>query len=117
MQCGIKRFVVTTALTEIKIFAGQNSFAGSIVRVHAFPATRQSTTMENNHDTIIVGINQNIFVKFHGHLFVASEEIHFDTFHSNAFHPCHFFTAGNGIVHYATWALRRIIPVSIGVVP
>ena len=50
--------------------------------------------MEDDKQTEIVGVGEDIFIELHHRLLVASEEIHFDTTNTDALHPCHLGTTG-----------------------
>ena len=73
--------------------------------------------MEDDHDTIIIGIGEDIFIKLHHRLFVATKEINLDTKNAIFLHPFHLLTALIGIVHNALGRLGRIVPTAITIVP
>ena len=68
--------------------------------------------MEDNHQTVIVGIAQDGFIQAHGFLFVASEEVHLDTLYTQLVHPAHHFLALNRVVHFMNRSLLDIIPIA-----
>ena len=113
----IEGFRITTALREIHVLTGQNRLSRSKVRIHALPTTWQRTAMENNQQTIVIGIRQNLLIHLHGHLFVTTYKIDLDSTDTDTFHPLHLLTTGNDIVHQASRSLRRIIPVTVGIIP
>ena len=73
--------------------------------------------MEDNLQAIIVGIAEDILVKLHRLLLVATEEIHLDAYYTNLLHPSHLLLAGDGIVHDLTRSLGSIILETVGIVP
>ena len=102
MQAGIECLSVTASLREMQVFTRQYCFTRRIVRIHTFPAARQSTSVENHQQPVFIGISKNIFIELHGNLLVTAKEVNLYATYSNTLHPFHFFTTGYRIVHNAT---------------
>ena len=117
MQGGIKSLIITAALREMKIFTSQYSLTRCEVRIHTFPATRQSTSMKNNQKAVLVCIRQDILIQLHSHLLVTSEKVNFYSTNTNALHPFHLLTSGYRIIHNTSRSLRSIIPIPIRIIP
>ena len=112
MQTGIESLFVTVVLVENQILGSQYRFAAYIVGIHPLPSARHCTTVEDYHQTMIVSITQNTFVQTHGFLFVSTEKVDFDTFHTLLLEPFHFTLADNRIIHHVDRPLLDIIPVA-----
>ena len=82
MKRGIECFVVAEMLVENHILGCQHGLATHIVGIHALPAARQRTTVEDDHQPVVVGIAQDGLVKAHRLLLVAAEEVHLDALHA-----------------------------------
>lgn len=79
----LKRLVITEMLAKYQILGSQHRLAAYVIGIHPFPAARQGTAVEDNHQTVVVGIAQNLLVQTQGLLLVTAEEVYFDT----ASHP------------------------------
>ena len=112
MQAGIESLFITEMLVENQILGSQYRFAAYIVGIHPLPSARHCTAVEDYHQTVIVSITQNTFIQTHGFLFVSTEEIDFDTFHTLLLKPFHFTLADNRIIHHIDRPLLDIIPVA-----
>ena len=112
MQTGIESLFVTVVLVENQILGSQYRFAAYIVGIHPLPSARHCTAVEDYHQTMIVSITQNTFVQTHGFLFVSTEKVDFDTFHTLLLKPFHFTLADNRIIHLIDGTLLDIIPVT-----
>src|SRR5690554_228254 len=117
MHAGLYGLLVATLLRKMKHFTGQYGFTGSKIGEHAFPTPRKSCAMKNNHQTIIVGIVQEVLIKLHGHLLVATKKINLYSLNSNTLHPFHFGSAYRTQMHVTMRTLRGIVPVTVGIVP
>ena len=73
--------------------------------------------MEDNHQTVVVGIAQNLFVQTQGLLLVTTEKVYLDTLHAPALQPAHLLLAGNGVIHPVDGTLLYIVPVTTGAIP
>ena len=117
MEREIKGLSDGSTLAKEHILGGQHSLGGHIVGVHTLPTTRDGTTVEDDLETIAVGIGEDILVEAHRLLLVASEEVDLDALDADALHPLHLAFAGNGGVHAVARTLRGIVPETVGVVP
>ena len=117
MQRSIKRLFVTKVLLEDQILRSQHRFTTHVIGIHAFPSAGKRTTMEDDHQSMIIGIAENVFIKTHRLLLVTTKEIHFNAFHSQLLHPAHLLFADNGIIHPVDRTLLDIIPIATGTVP
>ena len=104
-------------LIENHILRSQHRFTAYIIGIHPFPATRQSTTVEDNHQPMIIGITQYSFVQTHCLLLVTAEEIDLNTFYSLTLQPFHFALTGNRVIHQIRRPLFDIIPIAAGTIP
>ena len=73
--------------------------------------------MEDDQQTGIVGIAENLLVELHHRLLVATEEIDLDTQNACVVHPFHLLLATCSVVHDTFRRLRSIVPRAIGIVP
>ena len=73
--------------------------------------------MEDDLQSEVVGIGEDIFIELHHVLLVASKEIDLDAKDAGTLHPCHLLATGAYAVHLMTWSLGGIVPTSVGVVP
>ena len=112
MQAGIESLFITEMLVENQILGSQYRFAAYIVGIHPLPSARHCTAVEDYHQAVIVSITQNTFIQTHGFLFISTEEIDFDTFHTLFLKPFHFTLADNRIIHHIDRPLLDIIPVA-----
>ena len=117
MKRGIECFVVAEMLVENHILGCQHGLAPHIVGIHALPAARQRTTVEDNHQPVVVGIAQDGLIKAHRLLLVAAEEVHLDAPHALLLQPTHLTFTGNRVVHDVYRALLDVVPVTAGTVP
>ena len=117
MQAGIESLGIATFLREVQVLTGQYRLAGHEIGIHPLPTTRKGATVVNHHQTVIVGISQDVFVKLHGLLLVAPDEVHLDTPDAGFLHPFHLPAADYHVVHAATRPLGRIVPITVGIVP
>ena len=117
VQRGIERLVVTEVLAKYQILGSQHRLTAYVIGIHPFPAAGQSAAMEDNHQTVVVGIAQNLFVQTQGLLLVTAEKVDLDAFHSQALHPAHLFFADDGIIHFVDGALLDVVPIATGTVP
>ena len=117
MQAGVERLGITTLLRKVQVFTGQYRLTGHEVGIHPLPTARKGTTVVNHHQTVIVGIRQDVFVKLHGLLLVAPEKVYLDAPDTGFLHPFHFTVAGYRVVHATARPLRRVVPITVGIVP
>src|SRR5574344_77549 len=117
MKTSIYCLTVTKILREVKVLTCQYSFTSYIVRIHTFPTSRNCTSVEYHFKSIVIGIRQNSFIYLHHHLLVTTEEINLYTFYTSLLHPFHLFFAQDWIIHYPTWRLKSIIPITIRIIP
>ncbi len=101
----------------MQVFARENSLACSEVRVHAVPSSREGAAVENHEKTVFIRIDEDVFIKLHGHLLVSAEEVNLDSAYADALHPCHLLAAVEVGVHPVLGALRRVGPIDVRVVP
>ena len=99
VQRGIEGLVITEMLAKYQILGSQHRLAAYVIGIHPFPAARQGTAVEDNHQTVVVGIAQNLLVQTQGLLLVTAEEVYFDTLHTQTLQPAHLLLAGNGVIH------------------
>ena len=117
MEAGMARFHIAETLTEIEVLGGKDSLGTAVVGIHLLPTARQGATVEDDLNTVVVGIGENAFVEAHGLLFVTTEEIDLNTSHTTVAQPFHLLLADNGIVHALAGILRGIVPTAVRVVP
>ena len=104
-------------LAEIDIFAGQHCLRGNIVGIHHLPAAWHRAAVEDNLQTVAVGIEEYVLIELHGLLLVTAEEVDLDALHANLLQPRHLLVAGNGCRHAVAWCLWGVVLVAVGVVP
>ena len=68
--------------------------------------------MEYAHDSVVVGIGQDLLVKTDGLLLVTAPEINLDSLAANLLQPSHLLLADYGVVHLAYGALGNIVPIA-----
>ncbi|CDA82434.1 unknown [Bacteroides sp. CAG:754] len=117
MQAGIEGLFVTEVLVENHILGSQHRFASYVVRIHTLPTARDGTAVEDNHQSVVVCITEDLFIQTHRFLFVATEEIDFDSFHPKALQPFHFTLADDGVIHMVDRPLFYIIPIAGRTIP
>ena len=117
MDAGIEGLSIAGTLSEVQILGSENGLRGYVVRIHPLPTSRQCTAMENALDAIVVGIGEDIFVELHHLLLVATEEVDLDSQNAVLLHPSHLLAACTTLVHLVAWALRGIVPRTVGIVP
>ena len=117
VQRGIEGLVITEMLAKYQILGSQHRLAAYVIGIHPFPAARQGTAVEDNHQTVVVGIAQNLLVQTQGLLLVTAEEVYFDTLHTQTLQPAHLLLAGNGVIHPVDGTLLYIVPVTTGAIP
>ena len=117
MHGKLETFLLGMMLLEEYILRSKHSLTRYIIREHAFPTTWQSTSMEDNLQTIIVGIAKDILVQLHNMLLVATEEVNLYAFDAYRLHPPHLLFTCNYRVHTVAWSLRSLISRTVAVVP
>ena len=117
VQRGIEGLIITEMLAKYQILGSQHRLAAYVIGIHPFPAARQGTAVEDNHQTVVVGIAQNLLVQTQGLLLVTAEEVYLDTLHTQALQPAHLLLAGNGVIHPVDGTLLYIVPVTTGAIP
>ena len=117
MQTGVISLHIIKMLVEYQVFRSQYCLTAHIVGIHAFPAARDGTAMEDYHQAVFVGISQNIFIQAHHLLLVTAEEVHLQALHTALLQPFHLFLAGYRIAHTLLGILRCIVPVTVGIIP
>ena len=117
MQAGIESLGIATFLREVQVLTGQYRLTGHEIGIHPLPTARKSATVVNHHQTVIVGISQDVLVKLHGLLLVASDKVYLNTPDAGFLHPFHFTTTDYHVVHATTRPLRRVVPITVGIVP
>ena len=73
--------------------------------------------MEDTLDAIAIGIEEDILVELHRLLLVAAKEVHLDALYANALQPGHLTITCDAVVQTVARRLRRIVLVTIAVVP
>jgi len=73
--------------------------------------------VEDTEQSVIVGIAQDILIALQHVLLVATEKVDLDAANTDALHPLHLGLTVCRIAHQATRTLRRVVPISVGVVP
>jgi len=117
VQTSIESLFITEVLIENHILRSQHRFTAHIIGIHPFPSARQGTAVEDNHQSMIIGIAQDSFIQTHGLLLVTTEKIDLDTFNSLTLQPFHFTLACNGVIHQIRRSLLDIIPVTTRTIP
>ena len=79
-----------------EVFRCENGFAAHVVGVHALPAPGKGAAVEDNIDSVVCGIAENVFVEAHCFLLVTAEEIDLDALHAVVFQPLHLFFTHDG---------------------
>ena len=112
VQTGSLCFLIALILREYKVFRSSDSFASDIVRIHSLPSSRQCTSVEYDHQAVVIRIAEDGLIMSHGLLLVSSEEIYLDALDSKTLHPAHLLLACNRIGHYVYRALLDVVPPS-----
>ena len=94
MDAGIASLSITHTLREMQVLTGKYCLGGCIGREHALPTARKGASMEDDEQTEVVGVGEDILIELHHRLLVATKEIHLDTTNTDALHPCHLSTTG-----------------------
>ena len=108
---------VVVVLTEREVLTGTYSLACNEVRIHTLPTTRKCTAMEDDFESVVVGISHNFFVELHGLLLIRADEVNLQTLHTSFLQPSHLLVTLNHQMEFATRSLRSIIPITVGIVP
>ncbi len=113
----MESFHIAENLLEYKVFRCENGFAAHVVGVHALPASGKGATVEDNVDSVVCGIAENVLVEAHCFLLVTAEEVDLDALHAVVFQPLHLFFTYDGAVHLVGGALHDVVPVAARRVP
>ena len=73
--------------------------------------------MEDDLQTVVVGIGEDGLVEAQRLLLVATKEIHLDAGYAVVAQPTHLSLTTDGAVHTLTGTLRGIVPATVGIVP
>ena len=117
MQTGVVSLHIIEVLVEYQVFRSKYRLTAHIVGIHAFPAARNRTAMEDYHQAVFISIGQDVFVQAHHLLLVTAEEIYLQALHAALLQPFHLFLAGYRVAHALLGILGCIVPVTVGVVP
>ena len=99
MDACITRLSIAGPLSEVQVLTGQHSLTGCVVGIHTLPSSGKRTTMEDDQQSEVVGIYQNILIQLHHLLLVTTEEVDLDTTDPGFLHPCHLLSAHQVVVH------------------
>ena len=110
VDASILSLSIARTLSEVQVLRSQYSLRSHIVRIHALPTTRQRATMEDDLQTEVVGIGEDILVELHHGLLVATEEVDLDAQDAIFLHPCHLLATGSRLIHLALRRLGSIVP-------
>ena len=113
----VKRFGIAGALSEMKVLGCEDSLGCGVVGIHAFPSAWEGAAVEDDEQSEVVGIGENVLIELHHGLFVASEEIDLDAPYAVVVHPFHLLAADACVVHLADGCLWCVVPCAVAVVP
>ena len=117
VQSGVESLRIAGTLREIHVLAGQHSLGRHEIGIHTLPTARQRATMVNHQKPVVVRVAQDIFIQLHGLLLVAADKVHLDAAYARIAHPRHLAAAHRGAVHPPARALRRVVPMAVGIIP
>ena len=117
VQGEVERLTDGCPFIEEHVLTGKDGLGGHVVGVHALPSARDGTAMEDDLQTVSVGITEDILIETHGLLLVATEEVDLDALDADALHPCHLPFTGDAGIHAVAWSLGCVVPETVGVVP
>src|SRR5574344_232070 len=110
VQAGACCLQIAVLLTENEVLGCEHRFAADIVGVHSLPAAGDGAAMEDHHQGVVVGIAEDVFIKAHCLLLVASEEVNLDSLDAYAFKPAHLLFPRYGLAHDIGRTLNNVVP-------
>ena len=117
MHGKLESLLLCVVFREADILRGEQRFRRHVVGIHTFPSARNGTTMEHHLKSILIGIDEDVFVEFHHLLFVAAEEVNLYSCDIVVLHPFHLAMTSIGCIHTVARSLRSIVPVSVRAIP
>ena len=113
MESKIEWLMDSSSLAKEHILASQYSLRSYIVGEHTLPTAWQSTSVEDTLNAITISIYQDILIKLHGLLLVASKEVNLDALDTNLLQPLELTIASQRSIQTVAWSLWCIVPITI----